>query len=37
MQSYADLDALIELHGHVRAENPDMGVYLQVIQHGRAG
>ena len=29
MQSYSDLDALIELHGHVRAENPDMGVYFK--------
>lgn len=25
MQSFADLDALIELHGHLRAENPDPG------------
>ena len=24
MQSFADLDALIELHGHLRAENPDL-------------
>ena len=24
MQSFADLDALIELHGHMRAQNPDL-------------
>jgi hypothetical protein len=30
LQSFADLDALIELHGHVRAENPDMEVYFKA-------
>ena len=28
--SYADLDALIELHGHVRAENPMMDVFFKA-------
>lgn len=28
--SYADLDALMELHGHVRAENPTMNVYFKT-------
>jgi len=27
--SYADLDALVELHGHIRAENPTMQVYYK--------
>lgn len=30
LQSFADLDALIELHGHVRAENPNMGVFFKA-------
>lgn len=30
LQSFADLDALIELHGHVRAENPGMGVFFKA-------
>lgn len=30
LQSFADLDALIELHGHVRAENPSMGVFFKA-------
>jgi hypothetical protein len=28
--SYADLDALVELHGHIRAENSDMGVFFKL-------
>lgn len=28
--SYADLDALVELHGHIRSENPTMGVYYKA-------
>ncbi|HET9971219.1 MAG TPA: helix-turn-helix transcriptional regulator [Streptosporangiaceae bacterium] len=28
--SYADLDALVELHGHIRAENPSMDVFFKV-------
>ena len=28
--SYADLDALVELHGHIRAENPTMGVFFKL-------
>jgi hypothetical protein len=30
LQAYADLDALMELHGHIRAENPLMGVYFKI-------
>jgi hypothetical protein len=30
LQSFADLDALIELHGHVRAENPAMQVFFKA-------
>ncbi len=30
LQAYADLDALIELHGHVRSENPGMEVYFRI-------
>jgi len=36
LQAFADLDALIELHGHVRAENPRMEVYFRIpdeVQH----
>jgi len=28
--SYADLDALFELHGHIRAENPTMDVFYKA-------
>jgi hypothetical protein len=28
--SYADLDALVELHGHIRAENPAMDVFFKT-------
>lgn len=28
--SFADLDSLVELHGHVRAENPGMDVYFRT-------
>jgi hypothetical protein len=28
--SYADLDALVELHGHIRAENPTMNVFFKL-------
>jgi hypothetical protein len=28
--SYADLDAMVELHGHVRAENPSMEVFFKL-------
>lgn len=30
LQRYADLDALMELHGHIRAENPLMTVYFRI-------
>ena len=30
LQAYADLDALMELHGHVRAENPRLEVYFKI-------
>ena len=29
--SYADLDALVELHGHIRAENPNMDVFHKIV------
>ena len=32
--SYADLDALIELHGHIRAENPTMDVFFKLSSPG---
>jgi len=28
--SFGDLDAMVELHGHVRAENPAMGVFFRL-------
>src|ERR1035437_1657037 len=28
--SFADLDALVELHGHIRAENPQMDVFFKA-------
>ncbi|MBV9379424.1 MAG: hypothetical protein JOY82_15220 [Streptosporangiaceae bacterium] len=28
--SFADLDALVELHGHIRAENPHMDVFFKA-------
>ena len=31
--SYGDLDAMVELHGHVRAENPAMGVFFKSAAH----
>ena len=30
LQSFADLDALIELHGHVRSQNPGMEVFFKA-------
>jgi hypothetical protein len=30
LQAYADIDALLELHGHIRAENPLMTVYFRI-------
>lgn len=30
LQSLADLDALVELHGHIRAENPTMDVFYKA-------
>ena len=30
LQSLADLDALVELHGHIRAENPAMEVFYKA-------
>jgi hypothetical protein len=29
LTSFADLDAMVELHGHIRAENPSMGVFFK--------
>jgi hypothetical protein len=34
MQQYGDLDALIELYGHVRAENPALEVFYQLASEG---
>jgi hypothetical protein len=30
LQTYADIDALMELHGHIRAENPSMLVHYKT-------
>ena len=30
LRSFADLDALMELHGHVRSENPTMSVFFKA-------
>jgi transcriptional regulator with XRE-family HTH domain len=30
LQAFADLDALMELHGHIRAENPLMTVHFRI-------
>jgi hypothetical protein len=30
LQKFADLDALVELHGHVRAVNPEMAVHFRM-------
>jgi hypothetical protein len=30
LQSFADLDSLMELHGHIRAENPLMTVHFRI-------
>lgn len=30
LHQYADTDALIELHGHIRAENPHMAVHFMI-------
>jgi hypothetical protein len=30
LHAFADLDALMELHGHIRAENPLMTVYFKI-------
>jgi transcriptional regulator with XRE-family HTH domain len=30
LQAFADLDSLVELHGHIRAENPRMAVHFRI-------
>jgi hypothetical protein len=30
LQAFADIDALVELHGHIRAENPQMLVHFKI-------
>jgi hypothetical protein len=30
LQAFADIDALAELHGHIRAENPHMAVHFKI-------
>lgn len=36
LQRYADLDALIEIHGHVRAANPALNVYHRLASEAWA-
>jgi hypothetical protein len=36
LAGFGDLDALMELHGHIRAENPSMDVFLKVASHVNA-
>ena len=36
LASYADLDALVELHGHIRAENPSSEVYFRTAPNAVA-
>jgi hypothetical protein len=33
---FGDLDAMVELHGHVRAENPGMGVFYKAASNVKA-
>lgn len=35
LQRYADLDALIEIHGHVRAANPTLDVFHRLASEAR--
>jgi hypothetical protein len=30
LQAFADIDALTELHGHIRAENPNMTIHFKI-------
>jgi hypothetical protein len=36
LMGFGDLDAMMELHGHVRAENPGMGVFYKVAAEVKA-
>ncbi len=33
---FGDLDAMVELHGHIRAENPGMGVFYKAAPEVKA-
>ena len=36
LMGYGDLDAMVELHGHVRAENPGMQVFFKAVPEVKA-
>lgn len=36
LAGFGDLDAMVELHGHVRAENPSLGVFYKAAPEVRA-
>ena len=36
LAGFGDLDAMVELHGHVRAENPGMGVFFKAAPEVKA-
>lgn len=36
LSGFGDLDAMVELHGHVRAENPGMGVFYKAAPYVKA-
>jgi hypothetical protein len=36
LAGFGDLDAMVELHGHVRAENPSMGVFYKAAPDVKA-
>jgi hypothetical protein len=36
LAGFGDLDAMVELHGHVRAENPGMGVFYKAAPEVKA-
>jgi hypothetical protein len=36
LMGFGDLDAMVELHGHIRAENPGMGVFYKAAPEVKA-
>lgn len=36
LAGFADLDAMVELHGHIRAENSGMGVFFKAVPEVKA-